>query len=136
MKTLLLAISLLLCFESATFGQANIKGLPKGAVVVETRKLLSPGHANRMLLLWMLNPKRNPTGYAPDDISTCPDQTRGSHYSAPTRVSLVNSATMTIMNTINIGTDEDSTCDFDFPYSIPNANYYHVEAPLPTRRDA
>jgi hypothetical protein len=131
MKTLLLAISLLLCFESATFGQANIQGLPKGALVVETRKLLSPGHPNRMFVLWMLNPKRNPTGYAPDDVYSCPDQTRGSHYSGPTRVSLANSAKMTIVNTVKVSSIyEDNGDSFDLPYAIRKGNYYRVEGPV------
>lgn len=131
MKTLLLAISLLVCFQSAALGQANIKGLPKGAVVVETRKLLSPSHPNRTLVLWMLNPKRNPNGYAPGDVYTCPDQTRGSHYSGPTRVSLVNSATMTIMSTVNVSSiDEDGGDSFDVPYAIRRGNYYRVEGPV------
>lgn len=131
MKTFLLALSLLVCFESATFGQVNVKGLPKGAVIVETRKLFSTSHPNRTLVLWVINPKRNPTGYAPDDIYSCPDQTRGSHYSGPTRVSLVNSATMTIMNTVKISSVyEDGGDSFDVPYAIRKGNYYRVEGPL------
>jgi len=131
MKTLLLAVSLLVCFESTSFGQANIKGLPKGAVVVETRKLLSPSHPGRTLVLWMLNPKKNPTGYAPDEVYSCPDQTRGSHYSGPTRVSLVNSATMNIMSTVKVSSIyEDGGDSFDLPYAIRKGNYYRVEGPV------
>ena len=131
MKTFLLAVSLLVCFESASFGQASIKGLPKGAVVVETRKLLSPSHPGRTLVLWMLNPKKNPTGYAPDEVYSCPDQTRGSHYSGPTRVSLVNSATMNIMSTVKVSSIyEDGGDSFDLPYAIRKGNYYRVEGPV------
>jgi len=131
MKTLLLAVSLLVCFESASFGQANIKGLPKGAVVIETRKLLSPSHPGRTLVLWMINPKKNPTGYAPDEIYACPDQTRGSHYSGPTRVSLVNSATRNIMSTVKVSSIyEDGGDSFDLPYAIRKGNYYRVEGPV------
>jgi hypothetical protein len=130
MKRLLLAVSLLVCFESPGFAQSNIKGLPKAAVVVETRKLISPKHPNRTLVLWMINPKKNPTGYAPDEVYSCPDQTRGSHYSGPTRVSLVNSATMTIMNTVQISSDEDGGGDFDLPYALRKGNYYRVEGPV------
>jgi hypothetical protein len=131
MKTLLLAISLLVCFESATSGQTNIKGLPKGVVVVETRKILSPSHPNRTLVLWMINPKKNPTGYAPNDIYSCPDQTRGSHYSGPTRVSLVNSATMNITSTVKVSSIyEDGGDSFDLPYAIRKGNYYRVEGPV------
>jgi hypothetical protein len=127
-KTLLIATFFLLCFALEISAQPKINGLPKGAIVVETRKLLSPRHPNRSLVLWMINPKKNPTGYAPDEIYSCPDQTRGSHYSGPTRVSLINSASMTIVNTVTISTGDDAGDDFDLPYAIRKGNYYRVEA--------
>ncbi|HYR77892.1 MAG TPA: hypothetical protein VEM96_18885 [Pyrinomonadaceae bacterium] len=131
MKTLLLAISLFVCFESAGLGQSKINGLPKGAVVVEMRKLLSPSHPNRTLVFWMINPKKNPTGYALDEVYSCPDQTRGSHYSGPTRVSLVNLATMNIMSTVKVSSRyEDGGDSFDVPYAIRKGNYYRVEGPV------
>lgn len=129
MKALLAITCFLFCLASQALSQSNVRGLPKGAVVVETRKLVSPTHPNRSLILWMINPKKNPTGYAPDEVYSCPDQTRGSHYSGPTRVSLVNSATMTIMNTVKISSDEDGG-DFDLPYAIRKGNYYRVEGPI------
>jgi hypothetical protein len=127
-KTLLIAALFLLCFALEISAQAKINGLPKGAFVVETRKLLSPSHPNRTLVLWMINPKKNPTGYAPGEIYSCPDQTRGSHYSGPSRISLVNSASMTIVNTVAISTGDDAGDDFDLPYAIRKGNYYRVEA--------
>ncbi len=129
MKTLLLAICFLVCFEPNGLGQPNIKGLPKGAVVVETRKLITPNHRNRALVLWMISPSRNPSGYDSDEVYPCPDQTRGSYYSGPTRVSLINSATNTIVNTVNISKDyEDGEDRFDVPYAIRKGYYYRVEA--------
>lgn len=127
---ILLTVTCFLCYlASPASGQSNVRGLPKGAVVVETRKLISPSHPNRMLVLWMINPKKNPTGYAPDDVYSCPDQTRGSHYSGPTRVSLVNSATMNIMSTVKVSSIyEDGGDSFDVPYAIRKGNYYRVEA--------
>lgn len=93
--------------------------------MVETRKLPALKHGSRGLVLWMLNPTRNPTNYAPDEIYTCPDQSRGSYYSGPTRVSLVNSATNSIINTVIVKEDEDS---FDVPYTIRKGYYYRVGA--------
>ena len=113
----------------ATIGwaQTPIRDLPKGAVVIETARIASLKHSNRLLVLWMQDPKKNPTGYSATDIYTCPDTTRGSYYSGPTRVSLVNPATRAIINTIKISSlyDEDS---LDLPYAIRKGNYYRVLA--------
>ena len=119
---------LLLCFASQAFSQSN-RGLPAGAVVLETRKLLSVKHPDRETVLWMLNPKKNPDGYRPGDLYTCPDQTRGSYYSGPARVSLLNAPTKGILNTIKIvGADENGEDSVDLPYAIRRGYYYRVEA--------
>jgi hypothetical protein len=76
----------------------------------------------------MLNPKKNPDGYAPDDIYTCPDYTRGSYYSGPARVSLVNSATRTVINTVSVKEGAEET--FDLPYAIRKGYYYRVGTPV------
>jgi len=129
LKALPLITCLLLCFASQAFGQSNIRGLPAGAVVLETRKLPSAKHSDRALVLWMLSPKKNPSGYEPDDIYTCPDQTRGSYYSGPTRVSLLNSVTRTIINTVKIAEEpEEAGGTFDLPYAIRKGYYYRVES--------
>jgi hypothetical protein len=121
----LLIVACLLLPASTAFGQASIPGLPKGAVVLETRRLPIPG---RSLVLWMLNPKKNPNGYARDDIYTCPDYSRGSYYSGPTRVSLVNSATNVIINTLSVKQDTEDT--LDLPYAIRRGYYYRVATPV------
>lgn len=127
----LLIIVGLLFLATSSFAQSGIRGLPAGAVVVETRKLISAKHADRALVLWMLNPKKNRTGYERDDIYACPDQSRGSHYSGPTRVSLLNSATRTIINTVKIAAEPEEGGDtFDVPYAIRMGYYYRVEAPV------
>jgi hypothetical protein len=120
---------LLLCFASQTFSQSNIRGLPAGAVIVETRTLASAKHPDREIVLWMLNPKKNPDKYGPGDLYTCPDQTRGSYYSGPARVSLLNGATRSIINTIKIaGAEEDGQDSVDLPYAIRRGYYYQVDA--------
>ncbi|HEY5074190.1 MAG TPA: hypothetical protein VII34_05785 [Pyrinomonadaceae bacterium] len=125
LKALTAITCFVLCLASQALGQAKISGLPAGAVVVETRNLPALKHGGRALVLWMLNPKKNPTDYAPDEPYPCPDQSRGSFYSGPTRVSLVNSATNSIINTVIVKEDEDS---FDVPYAIRKGYYYRVGA--------
>ena len=100
--------------------------LPPGARVIETRAINTKAHPNRMLVLWMLRPRTNPRGAA-DDVYTCPEETRGSYYSGPTRVSLVDTATRRIINTVEIKQEynEESEDSFDIPYKI-HRGYYHV----------
>jgi hypothetical protein len=118
---------LIVCFlgiAASSFAQTTVRGLPKGAVIVENRKLSVP---SRTLVLWMLNPKKNPTSYAADETYTCPDYTRGSYYSGPARVSLFDPATNRIINTINIsGSYEEGGDSFDLPYAIRAGFYYRV----------
>ncbi|MEK6336536.1 MAG: hypothetical protein AABM67_16535 [Acidobacteriota bacterium] len=133
MKRIVFAVCVLAGAGFQTLGQTKSLSLPKGAVVLETRQLSSTVHPNRSLVLWMLNPKKNPTSYAPDEVYSCPDYTRGSHYSGPTRVALVDSATKRILNTIKIsGSYEEGGDSFDLPYAIRAGFYYRV-APQPRK---
>lgn len=126
MRTLLLFVCSF-TLVTTSFAQAGVRGLPPGAVVVERQML--PG-ANRTLVLWMLNPKKNPSDYGADEPVPCPDQTRGSYYSGPTRVSLLNSASNSIINTVKVVKEyEDDEDSFDVPYAIRRGFYYHVPAP-------
>ncbi len=119
---LLIACSLVLA--ASAFAQTATKGLPSGALIVETRKLPAP---NRSLVLWMLSPKKNPSTYGSEEPIPCPDQTRGSYYSGPTRVSLLNTATNAIMNTVKVVREyEDNDDSFDVPYAIRKGFYYQV----------
>ncbi len=126
MKLLLIA-ACVLCATIQSLAQTNISGIPKSAVVVETRKLTVAGRPDRMLVLWMLNPKKNPTNYAPDEMYSCPEQSRGSHYSGPTRVALVDTSSMTVINTVKINNEGAEGGDsFDVPYAIRRGYYYQV----------
>lgn len=119
----------LLVFAVPSGAQSNIRGFPGDAVILERRSLLPSVRANREIVLWMIKPSKSPTNYEPDDIYTCPDQSRGSHYSGPTRVSLINSATNTIINTLKIANEyEDGQDSFDLPYAIRRGYYYRVES--------
>jgi hypothetical protein len=116
--------------------QPQFIGLPAGALLVETGSLPSSAHGERMLALWMLNPEEH--ARFDDEVYTCPEPSRGNYYSGPTRVSLVNTATGEIINTVRItirsitetaGKIEEREDDsFDIPYLI-RRDLYRVDAP-------
>jgi hypothetical protein len=120
----------------AAKAERRFVGLPRGAVVLERQPLPPSAHADRMLALWMLNPQKHSRfegeGY------TCPERTRGNYYSGPTRVSLVNTASGEIINTVPVtirsvtesgGKREELEKDsFDIPYLIKR-DLYRVDAP-------
>src|SRR5262245_53490418 len=78
---------------------SNRFGLPSSAVIIEEQPLESESHPDRTLILWMVNPTRNPSDAQkdPEEPYTCPDQTRGSCYSGPVRVSLLDTTTRTVI---------------------------------------
>jgi hypothetical protein len=127
-SAILLTFAALLAAPAAS-GQGGISGLPAGARVIETRPLASKARPNRALILWMIRPKENPRDVS-DDVYSCPEYTRGSYYSGPTRVSLIDRRGQKVINTVAIKPDysgdgvEDS---FDVPYRIQSGFYYHVE---------
>ena len=100
--------------------------------MLETRQINSAQQQNRKLVLWMLNPEKNPNNYATDDPYTCPDETRGSNYSGPTRVSLIDSSTRKLINTLKVIRDyEEPNDEVDLPYAIRKGYYYFVPARAP-----
>jgi hypothetical protein len=101
-------------------------GLPAGAVTVETQSLKLQGHSDRALVLWMLKPEKHPRG-DPGEIYTCPEETRGSYFSGPTRVSLVNLKNGSLINNGKVIAEyEDNEDSFDLPYRIHAGSYYRV----------
>lgn len=128
-----IALTLLLLFApwpAAALGQAagGARGLPRGAFVVERRPLELGGGRRRALVLWMLRPSRHPFAGGEDEGYTCPDETRGSHYHGPTRVSLLDAASGRVINTLSIAPDHEGAADvFDIPYRLRAGNHYHVE---------
>jgi hypothetical protein len=104
--------------------------LPVGALIIETQ----PVKTDRALILWMLNPKKIPRD-VPDEPYTCPEETRGSYYNGATRVSLVDTQTRRIINTIRLRQEYNEGADeFDVPYKIHSGSYYHVEG-VPVGRE-
>ena len=106
-----LSLAIIACQDVAPGAQLELAGqndkkfeLPSGAVIIEEQPLGSKKHPDRALILWMVNPTKNPSDAQKDPEApyTCPDETRGSCYSGPTRVSLLNTMTRTLINTIEI----------------------------------
>lgn len=102
------------------------QSLPRGAIIIEQRTL--PAEPNRALVLWMINPERSDP-IPEDDPYTCPDETRGSSYSGPTRVSLIDVSDRRIINTIEIRDAHFPRKDgFVLPYEIRPGYYYLVDS--------
>ena len=101
-------------------------GLPAGARVVEEQTLDLGDGKKRALVLWMVRPKKYPRDSV--DFYTCPEETRGSFYRGPVRVSLLDAGTLRVINTLKVlqeyshGEDE-----LDHPFRIKAGGYYHVE---------
>jgi hypothetical protein len=99
---------------------------------LETRALDLGGTSDRALVLWMLRPSRNPRD--PGETYTCPDETRGSYYRGPARVSLVDTRAGRVINTLKIvEEDADGEDEMDIPYRIHAGGYYHVAGVPPGR---
>lgn len=76
----------------------------------------------------MLNPKKSEP--IPDDEPySCPDETTGNYYSGPTRVSLFETGTGRVINTIEIhDPDSQEHDEFTIPYEIRPGYYYRVDS--------
>ena len=132
MKTLMMRITLtafILLLLLAPTSQAQARrvpyGLPAGALVVEEQALELEGGKKRALVLWMVRPKKYPRNEEDGETYTCPEETRGSFYRGPARVSLVDTAAGRVVNTVKVLDDGEDT--FDLPYRIHAGSYYHVE---------
>ena len=124
------AIAIAVLLGPSALAQRLAAQLPPNARVIETSVLSSIKARRRALVLWMINPKQNPLGYGPDEY-TCPDATRGNYFEGPTRVSLLDTATGKIINTIKIAPDAEADT-FDIPYRIRDG-YYSVPNLMPNK---
>jgi hypothetical protein len=109
--------------------QIRYAGLLPDAVVIEKEPVPESAHPNRLLVLWMKSPQRNPREGTPEENPyTCPEMTRGHCYRGPTAVSLVDTAARRVINSVNIAPPEEST--FDVPYLIEAGHSYVVPGNL------
>lgn len=129
MRTPLTALLFLLLLAPAAPAQVRRApyGLPPGAHVLEERALDLKDGRKRSLVFWMLRPKRYPRE-TPGEPYTCPEETRGSYYHGPARVSLVDTEAGRVVNTVKIIQEyADAADEVDIPYRIHAGSYYHVE---------
>ena len=101
--------------------------LPAGAFVVERAAIPVGIHKERELVLWMLSPEKHDRGtFSESNPYMCPERTMGSYYSGPTRISLVDTNSRRVINTIKIGHEWIGEDTFDIPYRILGGIYYQV----------
>jgi hypothetical protein len=100
---------------------------PPDAFVVERAPIPDSIHANRELVLWMVSPTKHDRGPLSDSNPyTCPEWTTGSYYSGPTRISLLDTTTKRIINTVNLSYRDRHHDSFDIPYRIIGGRSYTV----------
>jgi hypothetical protein len=124
-KTTIFSLCLLVLLGVEAYGQTDNYGLPPGGQIIEVQPVQSTKHPHRALLLWMQSPLKVPRDN-PDDPYTCPEYTRGSYLSGPTRVSLIDTRTKAIINTLKILDGLEGKDSFDIPYHLQAGLYYHV----------
>lgn len=123
-----LAATLALCCTvpvlAPALANASPYGLPAGAVVIESQIVPGQWGAHRAIVVWLLKPRKYPLAYGPEQY-TCPDETRGSYYRGPTRVSLIDTRGNRIINTVLVKEQPDEDA-FDIPYKV-RGSYYEVK---------
>ncbi|HNY39832.1 MAG TPA: hypothetical protein PKJ41_05540 [Bryobacteraceae bacterium] len=99
--------------------------LPAGARVIETADLSAAIGKQRALVLWMLHPKKIVRDPGP---GYCGDSVHGDHWLGPVRLSLLDTSTNRLLNTVKIigppyfGGPKDS---LQLPYLV-GRSYYRV----------
>jgi len=106
----------------------NVAGiLPKGATVVETKLLPKAIKTDRMLVLWVLAPRKHCQSDWRDLWTTmCLDSTRGCYYEAVTRVSLLDTREGVLINTLSIADPDTGKDSFDVPYQVGHGGPYRI----------
>ena len=133
MRCVLLAV--LACLAIRAAPGSRCEGLPARAVILQTERFPGWAHPHRGLILWVLAPADKPlrgrTISGEDDASpdsedpyTCPEQTLGHFYRAPTRVSLVDTNARRVVNTVPVRLTEDD--QYDIPFRIRPGYFYEV----------
>ena len=114
--------SILLILASAAHPSWQ-SALPQGAVVIETARVPSLLHQNRLLVLWMRDSHEDGREIERDEPYTCPDRTRGSRYiSGEAAVSLVDISRQRIINTVHLDPPDDPY--LDVPLRIRRGLYW------------
>jgi hypothetical protein len=98
--------------------------LPAGAKIIEKADITKTVGKPRVMVLWMLNPKRAVPGTRD---GSCSDSLYGDHWYGPTRLSLMNPASGRPINTIEIRSalaDADEPDSFSVPFFTQNGPYF------------
>lgn len=104
--------------------------LPPNAKIIETANVNTGGRVGRILVLWMLDPHR----VVRREVGGggCSDWVYGDHWYGPARLSLLNSTTRKIINTIEIHGMYEGAQDpehgFPIPFLVRNGSYYVPQA--------
>ena len=96
-------------------------------------------HKDRALVLWVVAPADKPlqgrtlldeTDSSPEEDYdyTCPEQARGHFYRAPARVSLIDTKSRRVLNTLPV--KRGDVDEYDVPFSIRPGFFYQVRGPL------
>lgn len=108
----------------AQSGPSN--SLPSEAVVIERARVAVAIHPDRELVLWMISPVKHDRGALPGNPYMCPERTLGSYYSGRTRLSLLDTRSKRVINTIKLRSTLSDTDEFNVPYRIIQGYYYLV----------
>ena len=100
--------------------------IPPNALVIERSHIPATVRPNRELLLWMIAPVKRDRGALSDNPYTCPELTMGSYYSGPTRLSLLDTRSGRVINTIKLSSLLSEVDEFNIPYRIISGQYYLV----------
>jgi len=103
-----------------------LKHIPKEADIIEQMPIPSNFHPHRALVLWMPSSTRYP--HPQGKPYTCADNTRGSYYRGPARVSLLDTGADTVINTLRIPEWRDGIDTFDIPFRIRGGLHYYAPA--------
>jgi hypothetical protein len=96
--------------------------LSSTAKIVDVQELSEMDHAHRALVLWMINPTQH---FKLDYVNTCPEQGQGSTYVGPTRISLVDTENMQIVNTVELGYGGQDSMSISYRNSTDNWYPYY-----------
>jgi hypothetical protein len=99
---------------AGTLGAQTIEGIPKQAEILETKPLPSKLRPGRALVIWMLSPEEHRVGTFLRDQHECPGQTPSAFKRGQTRLSLVNTTAMRVINSVPVRYGEDDD-EFDVP---------------------
>jgi hypothetical protein len=107
-------------------------GLPAGATVLEEAPVPTGAHAHRALILWVMTvnnlPVEDGSKLSDEDVGGCPGETIGHGYNAPTRVSLVDTESKRVLNSVAVKLDDAD--EYPVPVWVRPGFAYATRAPL------